>query len=311
MTKLNWVTVTLNPAIDLTGQVEALSIGDVNHAHRLGSSPGGKGINVAKVLTDLGSRVTVTGFLGEENADIFKHYFNQNNLEDRFILVPGSTRTNIKLQDKAGATTDINFDGFSVSHEDIGRLESTLYELARSHDGFIFGGSLAKSLPESVVVEWITNLKALGKKVVLDSSKSMLKLGIEAKPWMIKPNEHEASELLGRKIYNVAQGIEAAQCLYKQGIANVLLSMGEKGLIWASDAGCHYVHPLDLTIVSTVGAGDSVVAGFCHASEELCESQIALAAACGSLAVQQVNVGIANVESVLSIKEQLAVEAIH
>lgn len=311
MMQTKWVTVTLNPAIDLTGRVEHLMSGHVNIAQKLSSSAAGKGINVAKVLADLGETVTVTGFLGDANQESFKQYFELNGLNDHFISVAGTNRTNVKIREATGSITDINFNGFQVSDENIADLGRTLMELAQSHDGFVFSGSLPVNLAESQVLIWIKQLKSMNKKVVLDSSKAMLSAGIDAIPWMIKPNEQELSELLGREISTMEEGVKAAQELSAKGIEHVLVSFGEKGVLWLTKDTCLMGKPPLIETVSTVGAGDSLVAGFCWASQRNMSeaSTLAHAAALGTLAVMQQNVGLASQSKLLDMASQIQIES--
>ncbi|MGI3061648.1 1-phosphofructokinase [Vibrio alginolyticus] len=293
MNPTKWVSVTLNPAVDLSAEAEHFSVNQVNIVKKQHCYAAGKGINVAKVMSDLGASVTLTGFLGRSNRELFDEMFDASGLDAQFVSVDGTNRTNIKVHAGNGETTDINFNGFSVQSNDIERLHRKLLELARDYDGFIFAGSLPENIDENVVVRWIRELKQLGKKVVLDSSKAMLKAGVATQPWLIKPNEAEASELLGRAVDSIEDGVSAAQELVELGIDNVLISMGEKGVIWATETQVLLSTPPTVKPVSTVGAGDSVVAAFCWATQfDHPHRQIASATAVGALAVSQVGVGV-------------------
>ncbi|UPQ86883.1 1-phosphofructokinase [Vibrio sinaloensis] len=293
MNPIKWVSVTLNPAIDLSAEAEDFAVNQVNIVKEQYRYAAGKGINVAKVMSDLGASVTLTGFLGHNNQELFDEMFDASDLDAQFVSVDGTNRTNIKVHASNGETTDINFGGFSVLPDDIDRLHRKLLELEKDHDGYIFAGSLPENMDESVVTSWMQELKQLGKKVVLDSSKAMLKQGVFALPWLIKPNENEASELLGRPVESIEDGVTAAKELVELGIDNVLISMGEKGLIWATETEVLVATPPKVELVSTVGAGDSVVAGFCWASQfDNPHRQIVSATAIGTLAVSQVGVGV-------------------
>ena len=308
MNPTKWVSVTLNPAIDLSAEAERFAVNQVNIVKEQHCYAAGKGINVAKVMSDLGVSVTLTGFLGCTNRQLFDEMFDVSGLDAQFVSVDGTNRTNIKVHADNGETTDINFNGFSVQSSDIERLHGKLLELARDHDGFIFAGSLPENIDENVVTGWIRELKQLGKKVVLDSSKTMLKAGVAAQPWLIKPNETEASELLGRDVESIEDGVMAAQELVELGIDNVLISMGEKGLIWATETDILLSTPPTVKPVSTVGAGDSVVAAFCWASQfDNPHRQLASATATGALAVSQVGVGVASINLLDEMLKQVLV----
>ncbi|GLT17750.1 phosphofructokinase [Vibrio zhanjiangensis] len=309
MKQTKWVTVTLNPAIDLSAKANGFAVNQVNTVKEHQRDAAGKGINVGRVLSDLGASVTLTGFLGQENSELFEALFDQYGLVNKFVMVAGTNRTNIKIHDNSGDTTDINFNGFAVTQEDIDRLHKQLLKLANTHQGFIFSGSLPENIEPQMVVSWIKELKNLGKKVVLDSSKEMLRQGMAAKPWMIKPNESEVSELLGKPVVSISQGVAAAMELVNQGIENVLLSMGEKGLIWVNQQQVLISTPPTLTPVSTVGAGDSVVAAFCWASQfDQPSKQLAHATAMGALAVLQTGVGLSSPAELEAMLKQIEVK---
>ncbi|CAM3607694.1 1-phosphofructokinase [Vibrio aquimaris] len=309
MKQTKWVTVTLNPAIDLSATANGFAVNQVNTVQEEQRDAAGKGINVGRVLSDLGAQVTLTGFLGQNNSELFESMFKQRGLNNNFVMVAGTNRTNIKIHDSSGDTTDINFNGFAVTQDDIKLLHKRLLKLANTHQGFIFSGSLPSNLDPHIVVSWIKELKSLGKKVVLDSSKEMLRQGISAKPWMIKPNETEISELLGKPIVTVSEGAAAAMELVNQGIDNVLLSMGEKGLIWVNQKQVLLSTPPVLKPVSTVGAGDSVVAAFCWASQfNQPNKQLANATAMGALAVSQTGVGLSSQAELQAMLKRIEVK---
>lgn len=309
MNPTKWVSVTLNPAIDLSAEADNFSVNQVNIVKEQHSYAAGKGINVAKVMSDLGASVTLTGFLGHNNQELFDKMFDASGLDAQFVSVDGTNRTNIKVHARNGETTDINFGSFSVQPNHIERLHRKLLELAYDHDGFIFAGSLPENIDENVVTSWMRELKQLGKKVVLDSSKAMLKAGVSVQPWLIKPNETEASELLGRAVGSIEDGVTAAQELVELGIDNVLISMGERGLIWATETEVLVSTPPTVNPVSTVGAGDSVVAAFCWASQfDNPYRQIASATAIGALAVSQVGVGVASINLLDEMLKQVLVQ---
>ncbi|MGR5539071.1 1-phosphofructokinase [Vibrio campbellii] len=313
------VTVTLNPAFDLTGSVASLNVGSVNLVDGDSLSPAGKGINVAKVLSDLGGEVLVTGFLGRDNSAQFKQFFKANRLDNHFVDVAGSTRTNIKIVDEKGAVTDLNFAGFEVTEQDITKLESTILSLAEQAEYFVFAGSLPKGLPANKVVAWIDLLQQQDKKVILDSSKEMLKLGVAVKPWMIKPNEHELAELFQLQTLPVTRDALIQRCrelgdkLVADGITNVMVSLGADGLLWIDSQQTLFAEPLSVKVASTVGAGDSVVAAFCWASVIGMPKSDSLqfCTAMGAHAVSQVNVGVSSLSLITEKQAQVKLHVLN
>ncbi|MFZ5840245.1 MAG: 1-phosphofructokinase family hexose kinase, partial [Pseudomonadota bacterium] len=217
------VTITLNPALDLTGSVEALKVGSVSLVKQSNLHAAGKGVNVAKVLSDLGADVTVTGFLGKDNPELFHQLFAEIDVKDEFIEVEGSTRINVKLVESNGEVSDINFPGVQVTAEDIARFEDTLFRLAETHDYFVLAGSLPGGVTPELCAAWIEKLHQLGKKVLFDSSKAALSAGIDAHPWLIKPNDEELSDFVGQHLETPEQCQQAAQSLADKGIENIVV----------------------------------------------------------------------------------------
>lgn len=288
------VTITLNPALDLTGSLTSLNIGAVNLVNKSNFHAAGKGVNVARVLSDLGAEVTVTGFLGKNNPELFHQLFEQIGVSNRFIEVEGSTRINVKLVEANGEVSDINFPGVEVSPSDLKQFEQTLFELAETHDYFVIAGSLPGGVTPEKCASWIKHLRNLGKKVLFDSSKAALSAGIDASPWLIKPNDEELSDFVGRKLMSRGDCQQAAQSLAESGVENVVVSMGAEGVMWLNNNQWLTAKPPRMSVVSTVGAGDTLVAGLCwgHMQSMELSQLLRFATALSALAVSQVGVGL-------------------
>ncbi len=288
------VTITLNPALDLTGSLASLNIGAVNLVNKSNFHAAGKGVNVAKVLSDLGAEVTVTGFLGKNNPELFHQLFEQIGVSNRFIEVEGSTRINVKLVEANGEVSDINFPGVEVSPSDLKQFEQTLFELAETHDYFVIAGSLPGGVTPEKCASWIKHLRKLGKKVLFDSSKAALSAGIDASPWLIKPNDEELGDFVGRKLTSRSDCQQAAQTLAESGVENVVVSMGAEGVMWLNNNQWLTAQPPRMSVVSTVGAGDTLVAGLCWGHMQSMEPSqlLRFATALSALAVSQVGVGL-------------------
>ena len=306
------VTITLNPALDLTGSLDSLNVGSVSLANTGSLHAAGKGVNVAKVLSDLGAEVTVTGFLGRDNDALFCALFSEMNAQDEFIRVDGSTRINVKLVEKDGQVSDINFPGVEVSQQAITDFERCLFKLAETHHFFVLAGSLPKGISPELCASWIEKLHQLGKKVIFDSSRAALAAGLDAHPWLIKPNDEELSEFVGRELDTPEACQQAAQDLASKGIENIVVSLGSKGVMWLgknkqNDALWRYAQPPKMNVVSTVGAGDTLVAGFCwgHMKQWQAEQTLSFATSLSALAVSQVGVGVPNVQVVTDLQKQI------
>ncbi|MAX92385.1 MAG: 1-phosphofructokinase [Pseudomonas sp.] len=288
------LTVTLNPALDLTVQLPSLRLGEVNRSDSLQVHAAGKGLNVAQVLADLGHQLTVTGFLGEGNPQAFEQLFAARGFADEFVRVPGDTRSNIKLAEAGGQVTDINGPGLMVSEAHCAELLARLERLAPLHDLVVVAGSLPRGIASQWFVQLLNTLKALGVRVALDTSGDALREGLSASPWLIKPNEEELAEARGIALNKSSELTAEAQRLQAQGIEHVVVSQGANGVSWFSPNLALHAIPPKVQVVSTVGAGDSLLAGMLHGLLEgwPAERTLTHATAIAAQAVGQVGFGI-------------------
>ncbi|MFC0322571.1 1-phosphofructokinase [Gallibacterium melopsittaci] len=305
-------TITLNTAFDLIGRLPRIQLGEVNTVETLGIYPAGKGINVAKVLHDLDLPVTVSGFLGQDNQGDFIQLFQQLGLEDRFQRVAGKTRINVKITETEADVTDLNFLGYQVSSEAWQQFVQDSLAWAKNYDLVAVCGSLPKGVEVEAFKEW---LLALGQKtkVVLDSSNAALTAGLKASPWLVKPNHRELEAWIGKPLNSLAEIITAAKQLHAQGIANVIISMGAEGSLWISDKGVLQAQPPKCTnVVSTVGAGDSMVAGLIYGTQQQLsqEETLCFASAVSAMAVSQSNVGVADKQALNQLLDQVKISKI-
>ncbi|GIB32304.1 1-phosphofructokinase [Vibrio cholerae] len=307
------VTITLNPALDLTGSVNQLNVGSVSLVGQSSLHAAGKGVNVAKVLSELGAQVTVTGFLGRDNQELFCQLFEQLGVQDAFIRIAGATRINVKLVEQNGAVSDINFPGIQVTEADIEAFEATLQRLAQDHDYFVLAGSLPQGISPQRCAGWIAQLRSMNKKVLFDSSRDALLAGLDAKPWLIKPNDEELSQWCGRELATLTDCQQAAAELAQKQIENIVISMGAEGVMWLHENQWLHAKPPKMQVVSTVGAGDTLVAGLCwgHMQRMEKESLLRFATALSALAVTQVGVGLGDWEQLNTLQQQIQVSALH
>ncbi|MGY5613599.1 1-phosphofructokinase [Vibrio brasiliensis] len=307
------VTITLNPALDLTGTLDRLNTGSVSLVEKSNLHAAGKGVNVAKVLSDLGANVTVTGFLGKDNPELFQQLFDQIGVDNQFIEVEGATRINVKLVESSGQVSDINFPGVQVTPADVMRFEQTLFSLAETHDYFVLAGSLPGGVSAEQCATWIEQLRQKGKKVLFDSSKSALRAGIDARPWLIKPNEEELGDFIGQHLTTPEQCQTAAETLSDKGIENIVVSMGADGVMWLNQGQWLRAQPPRMNVISTVGAGDTLVAGLCWGHMQSMQKQelLRFATALSALAVSQVGVGLTSEEQLENIKLQTEVSELY
>lgn len=306
------LTLTLNPALDLTVSLDTLRPGHVNRAQAQHSHAAGKGLNVAQVLADLGHSLTVGGFLGRDNLQPFEELMQWRGFADCFVRVPGQTRSNLKLVEADGRVTDINGQGPEVDDAAQLALLAGLQQIATPFDAVVVAGSL----PPGVSLQWFQDLlhqlKAQGLKVALDTSGEALRVGLECAPWLVKPNAEELGECLGQSLDSAESQHGAAQRLLAAGVEHVVVSNGAQGLSWFTAARTLHAQPPDVHVASTVGAGDSLVAGMVHGllQGELPEQSLRRATAIAAQAVTQVGFGIrdreqlARLEAAVQLTEQ-------
>ena len=288
-------TITLNAAYDLVGRLKRIELGEVNTVETLGLFPAGKGINVAKVLNDLGVEVAVGGFLGEDNQGDFEHMFRVTGLQDKFQRVTGKTRINVKITETEADVTDLNFLGYQISVEDWQKFVVNSLDYCKEFDIVAVCGSLPRGVTPELFADWLLQLHQAGVKVVLDSSNAALTAGLKANPWLVKPNHRELESWVGHSLPTLNDIIVAAKKLKAQGIANVIVSMGANGSLWLSDNAVVQAQPPKCeNVVSTVGAGDSMVAGLIYGFVNNLSQQetLAFASAVSAFAVSQSNVGV-------------------
>ncbi|MDF0730204.1 1-phosphofructokinase [Pseudomonas entomophila] len=306
------LTLTLNPALDLTLSLDHLRAGQVNRAQAQHSHAAGKGLNVAQVLADLGHSVSVGGFLGRDNLLPFEALIARRGFADCFVRVPGETRTNLKLVEADGRVTDVNGQGAPVDAQAQMALLARLEQVAVGHEVAVVAGSLPPGVSPSWLRKLLLQLKAHGLKVALDTSGEALRAGLESQPWLVKPNTDELSEVLGRPVHSLAEQRAAAERLLANGVEHVVVSQGEQGVSWFTRGLALHAQPPAVQVASTVGAGDSLVAGMVHGllQAEAPARTLGRATAIAAQAVAQVGFGIrdhqqlARLEAAVHLTEQ-------
>jgi 1-phosphofructokinase len=256
------LTITLNPAIDQTVEIPDFASGKVNRVAHSRLDAGGKGINVASILSDLKVPSIATGFLGKENTSIFEQHFAAKRIEDRFLRVPGLTRIGIKVVDpKSRETTDINFPGLPLGPRNAEDLLEQVDQLVESGMWCVLSGSLPPGLPADCFEQLIGHMHARGGRVVLDTSGEPLKYALQAGPEIVKPNIYELEEVLGTSLRDRLQILHSISLLRRHTKTLVAISMGGEGAVFSDGNAVLLARPPRVEVRSTVGAGDAMVAG--------------------------------------------------
>ena len=258
-------TVTLNPAVDKTVVIPDFSVGVVNRIQDVRIDAGGKGINVSKCLKNLGMDSTVGTVLGGSSGTQVLTLAKELGLNVLSVPVSGETRTNVKIVDTVRhENTDINEAGPEVPEEDLRNLRDSIASRITPGDLLILSGSLSKGAPATLYRQWVDFFKTLGAKVILDADGEPMRQGVLAKPCLIKPNDVELSGLAGEPLTTDRQLIAAGERLLRAGVGEVLISRAEKGAIYLSEEGTYQADGLRVSVLSTVGAGDAMVAAMAY-----------------------------------------------
>ena len=258
-------TITLNPALDKTVMVSRLNLDLLNRVTVLRTDPGGKGINVSKVMKKLGYPSIPFVILAGDTGDTIKGMLAEAGIEFRSFDVEGETRTNLKIIDPVSNTrTDINEAGPEVTGELIDEVLAKLLGLVEAGDIVVLAGSLAYGAPADTYRAWTLALKEAGVRVYLDTDGANLISGLEGEPDFVKIYEAELGKLLGRKLRSDADVAEAARELVARGVPQVLVLQGEAGALYACPERAVKCHPIQVPIGSTVGAADAMVAAFAY-----------------------------------------------
>ena len=253
-------TVTLNPALDKLLSVDEILIGETNRTKCLSSWPAGKGIDVAKVLRDLDCEVSATGFLGGDVSHIFVNCLMQEKIQNCFVPIKDSTRTNIHLFDKNNKRTELLEKGPTVSAEECDALLKQMKLLAEKSTAIAICGSAPNGISDDFFRKLVRTAKDSGKIVITDTSGALLKVALEEKPHLIKPNRREMLELMGKAEAEDSEVIAFARQIVRGGIPYVLVSLGGDGAMLVCASGVWRGKAPNVDVKSTLGCGDTMVA---------------------------------------------------
>ena len=276
-------TVTLNPSIDYVINLEHLKTGQVNRVKDEKVYPGGKGINVSRVLKTLGHDNVATGFVSNFTGDFIINSLADLNVKSDFIkLDNGFTRINVKI--KSDEETEINGGGPHISDEKLKELFNKLNKL-NENDILVLAGSIPSTLSEDLYERIMEKVKESNVKVVVDATKNLLLNVLKYNPFLIKPNNHELEEMFNVKLKSIDDIVTYGKKLQDMGARNVLISMGKDGaLLITEDKEIFISNVPKGRVINSVGAGDSMVAGFIsgYTNSNSYEEALKLGAASGS-----------------------------
>ena len=305
------ITVTLNPAIDKTLEVDNCTIGSINRVSSIKVDAGGKGINVSKVIKSLEGESIALGALAGSTGEFIKSYLDDEKIKNDFIFAEGETRTNIKIVDKVKNTnTDINEPGNSISEEDIKRIKEKVFNDIKEEDILVLSGSVPQGVEKNIYEVWIKDAKQLGVKTILDADGELLKQGLLSGPYLIKPNIHELEKLFDVKINGVQEVISLCKSIFDYGVNIIAVSLGSEGALFMNKEKTIYAHGLKVEVKSTVGAGDSMVAALALALDKgySFEKSVTLSVAAATAGVMTEGTTAGSLEDILNIEKQVVCE---
>lgn len=277
-------TVTLNPALDYIMHVEHFEKNRINKTSSELLLPGGKGINVSIVLHNLGMSSTALGFIAGFTGQEIRRKLQGLGVTDDFIELPdGHSRINMKIC--SHEETELNGMGPIIDEVSLLKLYTQLERLVTG-DVLVLAGSIPASLPDSIYQDIMKRVEAKGVMTIVDARKDLLENVLELRPFLIKPNNFELAELFGlEELWDKQEVLRYAKKLQERGARNVLVSMAGAGAVLAAEDGNTYESPApDGTVINSVGAGDSMVAGFLYGllTTESFEQAFYTGLACGS-----------------------------
>lgn len=298
-------TVTFNPAIDYVVRLDTpLQTGTVNRAAGEDCVLGGKGINVSGILAQLDCPSVALGFVAGETGAWLERGLAAQGLQTDFIhLASGMTRINVKI--KAGQETELNGAGPAIPPQAMEALQQKLDAL-QPGDILVLAGSIPSSLPADTYERVLKRLQGHGVRAVVDASGRLLANVLPYEPFLIKPNHHELAEIVGRALHGDEEIAAAAHELQEQGARNVLVSMAGDGALLLDETGAvHRIGTPKGTVINSVGAGDSMLAGFLagYLQSGSYQDALRLGTACGSATA--FSLGLASRKEIDHLLEQL------
>ena len=307
------VTVTMNPAIDKTVEIERLRHGGLNRIQKVEYDAGGKGINVSKTIRELGGKSVAMGFLAGNSGKTIANVLGEKGIENDFVWVEGETRTNTKVYEKDGTLTELNEPGPAVTEAAVEKLLEKLEEYAGKDTLFVLSGSIPDGVPKDIYARITRRVHEKGSRVLVDADGELFRIALEARPDMIKPNRVELEELFGLAADACDEELwKAARSLQNHGIETIAVSMGKEGAMFFIGEYQAKCPALSVKIHSTVGAGDAMVAALAYAWEQKNgkEEMVRMCMAVSAGAVMTVGTKPPSAELVETLKKQVEIENI-
>lgn len=304
------ITVTFNPAIDKTAEVETMVAGGLNRLKNVIQDAGGKGINVSKTIHAFGGESLCTGFLAGSAGEYIDTALKNLAIASEFVWVEGMTRTNLKVLDSQMELTELNEAGPEIGKEEVAQLVEKICELCKKDTLVVLSGNVSKGVDTGIYQEMIQRIKEEGGRVILDADGELFAKGICARPLVIKPNKYElASYFKVSQDVSNEEIIRLAKTLLNEDTQYVVVSMGKEGSIFITKEKVIQASALKVEAHSSVGAGDAMVAAITYAIEQQypLEEMIRFAVAASAGAVMSKGTQPASKEVVEALKQKVEI----
>ena len=305
------VTITLNPCIDKTIYLEQLDVGSYNRVFSTRVDISGKGVNVSTALSHFGLPTHCLGLNFRDNGRMLEEVLKERGVSYDFVMANGAIRTNIKLFDRSCSTmTEINEAGPFVPPQTVELLLDHIQTLLDQTSLLILSGSIPPGVPADIYKKIISTARAKGVKTILDAAGEPFLQGLEASPFLIKPNTFEFEQAFGEDLQAGLSMVDIARKVIQKGTSYVCISMGEEGAMLIDKDHAYHAKPLNIIPRGLTGAGDSMVAGICYALYHQLDTRdmlrYAMAAAAGSIRLE--GTLLASLEDLQELLPQVEIE---
>ncbi len=303
------LVITLNPSIDRIYNVKELKTDKSYKVRDYQYTVGGKGINVARVLREFNEEVMVAGFIGSEGHTYIEKELDKMGIKHRFIPIKKETSSVIRILGEDNNYIEIIEEGTSISTDEFIQFYELYKELITEVDMVCGSGDLPFGLPDEIYRDLIIIAEEYNKKFFLDTSGEALKLGIRALPFFVKPNKEELEYYLGCSLESDLEIIQAGKFLSEDGIQIVMVSLGERGSMVFHNGYIYRIRVPQVDVISSIGAGDSMVGGFIASLIRDYDFEFALrvAAACGTANVMETEQGKVDMHNMKKIMNNIVI----
>ncbi|PKG23810.1 1-phosphofructokinase [Niallia nealsonii] len=298
-------TLTLNPSVDYIIELDVVQLGELNRIGNPSKFAGGKGINVSRVLNRMGVSSKALGFIGGFTGDYIVDQLQKENIATNFVEVEEDTRINVKV--KADTETELNANGPAISEEKFAELKQKISELT-SEDLLVLAGSIPSTLPKTTYEELVGICHKNNVSFVVDAEGELLNKVLPYNPFLIKPNHHELGELFDTTITSVEEVIPYAKKLLERGAQNVIVSLAGDGAVLVNEHETIISTVPKGELKSSVGAGDSMVAGFLAKYQEMQDIREAFRYSVASGSATAFSIGLCTKEKVESLLPQVVIQ---